>query len=243
VLTTRIWKDRVLGVSKTARLPNLAVWLASGNNTRLSRELIRRTVWCRLDARTDAPWERTQFRHKNLSAWAKAHRGELVWAALVLCQAWVAAGRPAGKETLGMFESWAETMGGILEVVGVPSLLANAKKFRQEAADKASEWREFVTAWWQALGDKRVGVQALHELAEREQLLDSVLGDKEGRAAKTRLGVALTRARGRVIGAYRIIADDEDHSGRKTYRLELLPAGAQTGKATAAGEEHFELTG
>ena len=38
----------------------------------------------------------------------KANRGQLVWAALTLCQAWVAAGKPPGKETLGMFEAWAE---------------------------------------------------------------------------------------------------------------------------------------
>ena len=76
--------------------------MASGNNTRLSRELIRRTLWCRLDAKVDAPWERQGFRHPNLTLWAKAHRGELVGAALTLCQAWIAAGRPVGKRTLGM---------------------------------------------------------------------------------------------------------------------------------------------
>jgi hypothetical protein len=65
-LTCRVWKDRVLGVSKTAVLPNVAVWLASGNNSRLSRELIRRTILTRLDAKTDVPWERTGFRHPNL---------------------------------------------------------------------------------------------------------------------------------------------------------------------------------
>jgi hypothetical protein len=86
-LTCRVWKDRLLGVSKTARLANRCVWLASGNNTRLSRELIRRTLWCRLDARVDAPWERSSFRHPDLVGWAKANRGALVRAALTLCQA------------------------------------------------------------------------------------------------------------------------------------------------------------
>src|SRR5262249_32643245 len=129
-LTTRTWKDRILGVSKMAALPNTAVWLASGNNTVLSRELIRRTLWCRLDARVDVPSEREGFRHPHLVRWAKQHRGELVWGALTLCQAWVAAGRPAGEQTLGMFESWAEVLGGILQVAGVPGLLANAREFR-----------------------------------------------------------------------------------------------------------------
>jgi hypothetical protein len=246
VLTSRVWKDRVLGVSKTVRAPNLAVWLASGNNTRLSRELIRRTVWCRLDARTDAPWERTGFRHKNLMKWVKQHRGELVWAALVLCQAWIAAGRLPGTQTLGMFESWAETMGGILQVAGVTGLLTNATTFRQQATDKAGDWREFVVAWWQQFAGERVGVHALFELAEREQLLGSVLGDKQGRAAQTRLGMALAKMRGRVIGSYRILADDDDHKGRRTYRLESIPSPAASdddAPLLQADGREFELIG
>src|SRR5262249_7584717 len=130
VLTARTWKDRILGRTKTASLPNTCVWLASGNNTRLSREIIRRTVWTRLDAKIDTPWERTDFRHTNLLAWAKAHRAQLVWAALTLCRAWIVAGKPAGKQKLGMFEGWVETMGGILDVAGVRGLLTNAEAFR-----------------------------------------------------------------------------------------------------------------
>src|SRR6516164_6851097 len=98
--------------------------MASGNNTRFSRELIRRTVFCRLDAKVDAPWERTGYRHPNLLKWAKENRGQLVWAALTLARAWIAAGRPAGTEVLGMFEAWTDVIGGILGVAGVPGLLA-----------------------------------------------------------------------------------------------------------------------
>jgi hypothetical protein len=240
LLTTRMWKDRLLGVSKTVRAPNLAVWLASGNNTRLSRELVRRTVWCRLDSRTDTPWERTEFRHKNLLKWVKEHRGELVWAALVLCQAWLAAGRPAGEQTLGMFESWAETMGGILQVAGVPGLLANAKKFRQASMDKGSEWRAFVAAWWTRFGGEAVGVKDLFQLVTEEKLLDAVLGDKGEASQRIRLGLALGKARDRVVGEYRILGGEEDHSCRQVYRLECL---ASPAPATEIGGDTFELCG
>ncbi len=240
VLTTRIWKDRVLGVSKTVRLPNQAVWLASGNNTRLSRELIRRTVWCRLDACTDAPWERTEFRHKDLLGWARAHRGELVWAALVLCQTWMAAGRPVGSQTLGMFESWAQTLGGILDVAGVPGLLANAKDFRQQATDKASEWRAFIAAWWGKFGDESVGVKYLFELAAGQGLLDSVLGDKGEKSQRIRLGLALAKARDRVVAGYRIRGEEDDHSHRQVFRLAPLEAQA-SGEPADGGT--FELSG
>jgi DNA primase len=223
-LTCRVWKDRVLGVSKTATLPNTAVWLASGNNTRMSRELIRRTVWSRLDAKVDAPWERSVFRHPNLIGWAKANRGALVGAALTLCQAWVAEGKPPGKQVLGMFESWAETIGGILDVAGVPGLLANAKEFRADRADKVSEWRAFVAAWWHEHASEKVGVDQLFALAVRDKLLDSVLGDKGERSQRIRLGQAMVKAADRVYGDYRVERAGDDHKGRQQYRLQQVAA-------------------
>jgi hypothetical protein len=232
-LTATTWKDRVLGVSRTIRVPNTATWLASGNNTRLSRELIRRTLWCRLDAKQDAPWERTGFRHPRLVTWMKENRGKLVWAVLTLCRAWIVAGWPKGKQTLGMFESWAEVMGGILDVSGVPGLLANAKKFRQAATDQADEWHAFVAAWWAKHGNKSVGVQQLFELAKEQCLLDNVLGDREERSQRTRLGLALKKARDRVCGAYRIEYRGADNSERAQYGL--APTGTtDTAKPTEA---------
>jgi hypothetical protein len=224
VLTSRTWKDRLLGFSKTGTFPNTAVWIASGNNTTLSRELIRRTVWCRLDAGSDAPWERTEFRHPNLIAWTKDNRGQLVWAALTLCQAWVAAGRPRGSQTLGMFESWAEVMGGILDVAGVPGLMANAKQFRATSTDRVSEWRAFVLAWWQKYGGAEVGVDSLFTLASEQKLLDSVLGNKGERSQRTRLGLALGKVADRVFDGYRVEHAGDDHKGRRQYRVGRIGA-------------------
>jgi hypothetical protein len=236
VLTSRVWKDRILGFSKTARLPNTCVWLASGNNTRLSRELIRRTLLCRLDANLDAPWERSDFRHPNLIGWTKANRSQLVAAALTLCQAWIAAGRPPGGQTLGMFESWAETMGGILDVAGVAGLLANSRQFRAAHADKVSEWRAFVASWWQEYGERAVGVEELYRLATKQALLDSVLGDKGERSQRTRLGLAMSKALDRVLGEYRIESAGEDHKHRQQYRLRCSPSAQVASASIPAGE-------
>ncbi len=76
--------------------------------------------------------------------WAREHRQVLVWGALVLIQAWIAAGRPAGRKRLGSFESWSETMGGILEVVGVPGFLENQDKLRAQSDAQRAPWRTFV---------------------------------------------------------------------------------------------------
>lgn len=237
VLTTRVWKDRILGVSKTARLPVTCVWLASGNNTRLSRELIRRTLFCRLDAKTDAPWLRAEFRHPDLLAWAKDNRGELVWAALTLIRAWLSAGRPAGSARLGMYESWAATVGGILDVAGVPGVLTNAQAFRSARADQVSEWRAFITAWWTRFMDKPVGVRDLYQLVTDQSLLDSVIGDKGERSQRSRLGRALTRSVDRVFDTHRLTAVGEDHAGCQRYALQPVAAApAPPGRAERAGD-------
>jgi putative DNA primase/helicase len=159
VLTARMWKDRLLGCSTTVSLPNRAVWLGSGNNTRLSREMLRRTVWCRLDAKLDAPWERSEFRHPNLVQWAKENRGRLVAAVLTLVQAWIVAGRPSGGATLGMFDDWAAVIGGVLKNAGIAGLFANAQQFRAASVDTVAEWRVFVACWSQSFGDRKVGVE------------------------------------------------------------------------------------
>jgi hypothetical protein len=218
-LTARTWKDRLLGVSKTVALPNYACWMASGNNTRLIRELIRRTVLTRLDAEMDCPWERKEFRHPKLLAWALENRGRLVWAALTLCQAWIAKGRPAGTGTMGMFEGWAEVMGGVLEVAGIPGLLANAAEFRKARADVVGEWRAFVLAWWERHGECPVGVADLFLLTQEQKLLDSELGDKGERSQRSRLGHALARMVDRVFGDLRMEGAGSDHHECKLYRL------------------------
>ena len=116
LLTAPWWSDRILGKSQTVDLPVRGVWLVTGNNLELDNETARRTVWIRLDAQCDRPWERTQFRHSDLNAWLRRHRHELIWAHLVLVQHWISAGRPgwAGRP-LGSFEAWSAVVGGVLQ--------------------------------------------------------------------------------------------------------------------------------
>ena len=223
VITLTVWTDRLLGFTKIATFPVNIIWLATGNNCKLSREMVRRTVWCRLDSKLESPWEGRAFRHPALVQWTKANRNELVHAALTLCQAWIAAGRPRGKASLGMFESWAETMGGILDVAGVKGFLENAKEFRATATDLVHEWRSFLMAWWGRHGNAEVGVIQLYELANEESLLDRVLGDKNETSQRIKLGIALGKMRDRVISGFRIETADEDRSGRQHYRLEPAP--------------------
>ena len=60
-LTTSVWEDRILGQSRTIRVPVRCVWLATANNPVLSRELTRRSVRIRIAPKVDRPWPREVF--------------------------------------------------------------------------------------------------------------------------------------------------------------------------------------
>jgi hypothetical protein len=208
-----VWEDRVLGISETARSPAVCSWIATGNNPALSSEISRRTVRTRLDAKQDRPWLRTGFRHENLRLWMKENRGQLVHAALTLVRAWDVAGRPTGKKVLGMFESWSQVMGGILEVCGVEGFLGNLEEMYEQSDTEGAAWSAFVGCWFERFGENEKGVAELFPLATGDGLLS--LGDGKEHSQTIKLGILLRANRDKV---FRIKPTEE---GREEIKLRL----------------------
>jgi hypothetical protein len=227
LLTATTWTDRILGANRMVRLPIRATWITTGNNLQFSREMRRRAVWVRLDARVEEPWRRTAsaFRHTPLEPWVQAHRGLLVWACLILGQRWIAAGRPPGTgPALGSFEAWASTIGGILTCAGIPGFLSNLDEFGGAADAETLSWREFMAAWWDAHRNSVVTVGDLFPLAL--QYLDAELGGGQERSQRIRLGLELRRRVGWIISGLRIAnAQARDDSGRERAGYSLSNIG------------------
>ena len=101
-LTTTLLTDRFLGQTKMVATPNRALWLATGNNPVLSREIARRAVRVRLDSNVERPWLRDGFLHVDLPGWVRAQRPALVVAVLTLLRSWAQAGRPQGHGPAGL---------------------------------------------------------------------------------------------------------------------------------------------
>jgi putative DNA primase/helicase len=180
VLTSPMWKNRILGTNRVATLPNRVTWVVTGNNVSMSSELLRRTVRIVIDTGREHPEDRPahDFKHPDLVRWAREHRGELIWAALVLARNWIAKGRPPGRETMGSFESWAKVMGGILRAAGIPGLLTNREEQRAAGSSERDQMIAFLDAWYAAHGAERkkasevdpeawklLGIDAWHERA------------------------------------------------------------------------------
>jgi hypothetical protein len=221
------WSDRLLGHNKTFSVPNDVLWVLTGNNPRLSREIARRCVSVRIDPKLDRPWLRKDFRHPDLLDWTAAERPQLVRAVLVLVRNWLAQGRPRGTVRLGSFERWSETVGGILAAAGIEGFLGNLEALYATADAEGSMWRAFVAAWWEEHGETPVRLADLLALCEKGDLMPTLLGDGSPRSQSTRLGNALAGARDRVFGAQRIESAGRDsHSKAALYRLRPMASTA-----------------
>lgn len=228
ILTTDRHKGRVLGSNRTVDLPVRAIFLGSGNNPKLSGELARRVVKFRLDAGVENPELRPveSFKHPDIRGWTADHRKALVQACLTLVQAWVAAGRPPGKYTLGGYERYVQTMGGILDVAGIPGFLGSLAADIADMNTSDAGWSAIIY-YWQALHKgEPFSAADLMPLVESHNLLTSVIDGKTDRARATQLGNALGRVAGRIFNGVKIDRDrDEsgnplkDRHGVARYRL------------------------
>jgi hypothetical protein len=211
LLTARTWRDRLLGKSRTVEVPNRTLWMVTGNNVAMSDEIARRAVRIRLDAGVEDPWDRQGFKHDSLLAWVEQHRGELVWAALILVANWIARGaEPFTERTLGSFEAWTRIVGGVLRDAGIDGFLQGRQRMHREADHESASWAVFFETWWQEHGDRPMTAGELVPIAEN--VLPEVLGDGSERSRATRFGLALGRRRGRVFAGLRLqgveVADD-----------------------------------
>ena len=218
VLTIDEWGDRLLGVSEMVRLPVRCVWVATANNPRLSTEMIRRSVRIRMDSGREQPWLRqsASFLHPDLSVWVSEHRGELVQACLTIVRAWIVAGRPFGDATLGMFESWAKVMSGILQNAGIRGLLTNTEDFYSSMAEDDQNLSEFVAVWLARFHEEVVRAADLMPIAQ--ELLDLGKGSEKSQA--TILGQTLRENRDCRFGDLTIRRATGVQHGAALWRLE-----------------------
>jgi len=213
--------------------------MLTGTNPKMSRDIARRSVRIRIDPKTDRAWLRSEFKHDPLLDWVKRHRGELVHAALVLVQAWLAAGRPLSRARLGSFEQWAKVIGGVLEVAGIEGFLGNATELYEYADIEGQAWREFTQAWWDAHGQTPLHASTLAELCEKQELMSQVRGDGNARSQQTRLGRAVHSARDRIFDGLQVVVESPDRKKRTLYALRRVDPGASAGAAESGTNGGF----
>ena len=236
MLTTDTWEDRELGHSRMVRMPQRAVWMATGNNLKVAGDLAPRCFWIRIDAKVAEPWKRDGFRHPDLVGWARENRGRLVAALLTIARSWVLAGRPAAPvvPVLGGFDGWVMVVGGILAHTGIEGFLGNADELVNSADDDASQWRGFLDAWRDHFSGTAVTAASVEDAMKEGRLDGTAEGLKEGlpdeladafaspaRSFTRSLGRALRRIEGRRYTAdgLRVERGEAKHKRAATWRV------------------------
>jgi hypothetical protein len=198
-VTSPLFGDRRLGRNETVQVPVRCAFVVTANNAQLSTELTRRTVRIRLDAGLERPWMRQKFNHPRLIEWVRENHAHLAWAALVLGRSWIDSGRPLGERKIGMFEAWAEVLGGILNLVGIPGFLDPLEDLHAVADAETAALRAFIASWWESFRDRAIGTHDLFSLAKEFDL-----GDGTAQSRRTRLGYFLRSLRDRRFGNLRV---------------------------------------
>lgn len=219
-LTSQIWRDRVLGKNSMIDLPQEAVWIATGNNIQIGGDIARRSVWIRLDAACARPWTRSGFRHEDILAWIKENHDVIIAYLIVMARAWIVAGKPPGKATLGGFSDWAKTIGGILEYAGVDHFLENAIQLYDEMDQDVQQWDAFLQEWSVIHGDSTITArQLVDELTSIEQIYitfkesmpdDIAKAVTKDRRASLSIGQVLRKHLGQVYPSGRKLLSEKD---------------------------------
>ena len=215
---------RVLGKSEIPTLPWRAVIFGTGNNLVLTGDTARRVIVCRLESPLENPENRSGFQHPNLLHWVSENRARLVCAALTILRAWIAAGRPrCGCDTWGSFEAWAALVPPALVFAGAADPL-HARAERAGIEDEEKIALEAILDGWSRLDfdgnglTVKVALDVLYPRSRdggppdgytdlREALEMLVSAKSGGGLDARRVGNALRRLKGRVIGGRKLVTD------------------------------------
>jgi hypothetical protein len=212
-LTAPVFADRVLGNSQTASLPNRAVFIATGNNLRLSSDTCRRVLLARLDTRMEMPYSR-EFNFCPAQRFA-AHRPRYVIAALTIVRAYITAGRhKIGSGRTASFETWDDLvrqplcwLATLVQEAGdadlpriADPLLATTRAFEDDP--ETSQLAALLEAWNAAFGSVPTTVAYAVLRAETDQQLADVMEEiagQSGRINTRSLGRWIERMAGRIV--------------------------------------------
>lgn len=233
-VTSLKYTDRVLGVSRMAKFPNLVTWAALGNQVQVNGDMSRRVYFIYLhpSGRNVMDREESEFRHPDLKGWTSENRAELVTAALTVLRGWHAAGKPAFSRgaTMGSFEPWDRMMSGALAHAGFPTFLTDMKTRRSESDFTASYWQAHVHWLRDQFGGAEFTTAQVRERALRDLAAFEAppgMEDTSGKDYTRQLGMAYARHRGRDYEGVRLVKSGMGHKSTIKWRIDTDNGGTE----------------
>lgn len=226
LLTATEWSDRMLGESKTVKLPNQVTWAATGNNLTVRGDMVRRALLIQLDAAEERPELRT-FAIKNITGHVLKHRAELLSAAFTILRAFALAGQPEVEGTpLGRFENWWRAVCAPIIWIGGHDPVSSQEKLRADDPEM-SKLARLLDSWHRVFGEEPVSVADLAQVVDRGSLMSEDSNDlreallecagERGQINSRSLGWYLKRFSGRIVDSLRLCRTGGSSTSKPKY--------------------------
>ena len=243
---------RILGKSQLIEVETRGVsFYSNGNNLQISGDLCRRVIRSRLDTRMENPEQRVY--KLDPVAMIAADRGAYIRAALIICRAYIAEGRPNAVARLGSFGAWSDTVRSALMWLGEADPVLSMTSIKGDDPTKVS-FRDLLDAWVHQFGTGEANAKTVKDVVETacaetgggmyerptlanpdffNALQDAVVGsDRRRKLDATSVGYWLRARRGTVVGKY-CFQHTETSGIRSWFVEEIGTAMAADGTASA----------
>ncbi len=213
---------RVLGASKTVRIPSTGLICCTGNNLSIVGDLNRRVIRIRLDAQCEQPDARLfDFDPCQL---AMSRRAELVAAALTIVKSYIAAGAPSQAPPMGSFEDWSDTVRSALIWLGMGDCRGDVDAMRAEDPEK-EELAAIIAALpaWQFTA--RDMVAKANSDPDLREALASLAARGSGGLTSKKFGKYLASQRGVIVGGRKIEQVSNDGTHGAVWKVRNSDAG------------------
>jgi putative DNA primase/helicase len=220
---------RELGLSRLHTIENRMTIFATGNNLRITRDMTRRALLCRLDADCEHPEER-QFTTAPVRL-VQADRGRYVAVVLTIVRAYLAAGMPGRLPALASFEQWSDLVRSPLVWLGCADPVETMGTPRADDPDAAA-FTTLLDAWPSGPGD-----QTSYSTAELVEAAQTMVGGEPARPALLEALLTVTRNRRGLLDATTLgywLREHKDAiaAGRKLVRVGSATHGRWAVKAS-----------
>jgi Uncharacterized conserved protein len=214
-LTSETYSGRVLGASKTTRLPTTGtLFIATGNNPQLYGDMPRRSIEIRLDAKCEQP-ELRQF-ERTLVEIATEKRLELLEAILSIVAALHNEKPTVGIQPMGGFETFSRTVAAPVKwLTGVD---ITSCKPEATADEGAALLLECLHAWRESFGTQPLSVQDALGDHWFKAWAAAQFGDRFGTVNTRSLGNFIAKSKNRVVEGLTFVQGARIH-GRYVWRV------------------------
>jgi hypothetical protein len=223
-LTDARWSDRLLGVNRDIDLPIHHITMATGNNCQLTPDMVRRTLYSRLESPEEDPSKRTGFKHNPLLGFIHDTRKRLLMACLSIPYHYIKANRPDQKlPPWGEpFQQWSDLVRNALVWAGLPD-----PDTRKTLATQVDDDSGLLAAIMEAWPGPATVAEAISkaEVGEAPALLAALEELPHGEKRKHALGQLLKHHRGRVVKGRRFEKTDHAHPKWQVVQSGVSPSG------------------